>query len=59
MIVPFMYNFRCLCNKLVRFSEVYISHFTAQVRLFFFHNRKPKIFGIENVMEESEKSSRS
>ena len=31
MIVPFMYNFRCLCNKPVRFSEVKISHFTAQV----------------------------
>ena len=27
------------------------SHFTLQVRLFFIEERKPKIFGIKNVME--------
>ena len=48
MTLPFMYNFRSPYD----FLKSNFSHFTPQVRLFFFYReRKPKIFGIENAMQ--------
>ena len=40
-----------LINSL-RFSDVYFSHFTSQVRLFFVEKRKPIIFGLKTAMEK-------
>lgn len=31
--------------------KVKLSHFAPQIRLFFIDERKPKIFGLNNVME--------
>ena len=52
---PLNYNFQSLSNKIIPydFLKFNFSHFSAQVKLFFFfcRKRKPKIVGFENVME--------
>ena len=45
MTVAFMYNFRSLSDKFLRFP------FLFKVRLFFVEERKPKTFGFKNAME--------
>ena len=48
-----MYNFRILSINSLRnyFLNISFSYFTPEVRLFFVEKRKPKLFGLKNVME--------
>ena len=46
MTVPVMYNLRSSSDKVFE-----VSFFTIQVRLYFVGRKKPKMFGLKNVMK--------
>ena len=49
--MPKIFYYLTITITSLRFSEVYFSHFTSQVRLFFVEKRDPKIFGLKTAMD--------